>query len=127
MTWLKGRRGPEVEGVDGLDVVVPVQQHGWLAGGLKPVGIGDRVSGRFDDFGVLQANPFVLLGEVGGRTPDLAGPLRLARDAGDPQKLFEFLQPLVPGIFKEFFGGDHYRLLEHFSLPRWRGRVGWGP
>ena len=82
--------------------------------------------GRLDDLGVLESNPLVLLGQVTGGTTDVVAALRFARDAGDPQKVFEFLQSLITGIFKEFFGGNHYWLLEHFSLPRWRGRAGWG-
>ena len=100
-------RCPKVQWVDRLDVIVPVEQRGRLARGLQPVGVDDRVPGRLDDLGVFQSDPFVLLGQVGGRAPDVAGPLRLARDARDPQKVFEFLQSLVASIFEKFFRSDH--------------------
>jgi hypothetical protein len=41
---------------------------------------------------------------------DVGGALGLARDAWDLEKVFEFLEPLVAGIFKKFFRGDHCHL-----------------
>ena len=61
-----------------------------------------------DDLRVLESDPLVLFGQVAGGAPDIVGSFRLARDAGDPQKIFEFRQSLLAGIFKEFFRGDHY-------------------
>jgi len=58
-----------------------------------------------DDFGVLESNPLVLLGQVAGSTADVVAALRLTRDAGDPQEVFEFLEPLVAGIFEEYSSG----------------------
>src|ERR1700694_5665082 len=107
MARLEGRRGPQLEWIDRLDVVVPVEQHRRLALCLHPVGIEDGMPRRLDDLRILESDSFVLLREMAGRAPDVVGALRLARDAGDPEKVVEFLEPLVAGSFKEFFRRRH--------------------
>ena len=88
-------------------VVVETDRRGQT---VEPVGVHDRVPRRLDDLGVLESDPLVLLGEVAGRASDVGGPLGLARNAWDLEKVFEFLEPLVAGSFKEFFGRDHCHL-----------------
>src|ERR1700694_415632 len=104
---LEGWRFPEVEWIDRLDVIVTIEKHRRLAPRLQPVGIDDRMAGRLDDLCILESNALVLLGQVARGATDVTGALRLTRDARDPEKVFEFLQPLVAGIFKEFFRRGH--------------------
>ena len=65
---------------------------------------------RLDHFGVLQPNPLVLLGEVTSRPPHVIGALGLTRDAGNPQKILEFLESLLAGLHEEFLRRGHHNL-----------------
>src|SRR2546428_10899099 len=93
LTRLERWRGPEVEWVDRLNVIVPVEQHGWLARGLQPIGVDDRMASCLDDLGVLESDHLVLLGQVAGSAPYVGGALGLAGDAGDPKKMSSSRKP----------------------------------
>ena len=104
---LERRRRPEIQRVDRLHVVMAVEQDGWLAGRFEPVGVDDRVPGCLDHLGILEAHPFVLLGQVARGAANVIGTLRAARDARDPQKILEFLEALLPSLFQEFLSRGH--------------------
>jgi hypothetical protein len=53
---LKRRREPFVQRIGRLNVIVSIQQRGWLAGGMKPVGIDQRMTGFFRASGLDQPN-----------------------------------------------------------------------
>ena len=52
---LERRRGPQLERVDRLDVVVAVDEDRRGAGGVEPVGVDDRVAAGLGDLDVLEA------------------------------------------------------------------------
>jgi hypothetical protein len=58
--------------------------------------------GRLDDLCVLQPNSLVLLSEVTGGAPHIGGALRLARDAGDAEEVFELAEALLARLFEKF-------------------------
>ena len=104
---LEGRRFPEVQRIDRLDIVVTVKQDRRLARGLQPVGIDDRMSGGVDDLRVLQPDSLVLLGEVARGAADVVGVFGLARYARDAEKVLELAEPLLTRLVEEFPGGRH--------------------
>ncbi len=73
---LERRRLPQVERVDGLDVVVAVDEDGRGAGGVEPVGVDDRVAAGLGDLDVLEAGGAQLAGEPLGRAPAVGRVLR---------------------------------------------------
>ena len=88
--------------------------------------------GRIDDLGVPKANPPVLLCEVGGCAPDVAGALGLARDAGDPEEVFELaeaparasLREILQALPPDVILGNAQLFPPHesrYALPRLRG------
>src|ERR1700730_12354284 len=104
---LERGRFPEVEGIDRLDVIVTIEEYRRLARRLQPIGVDHRVSGRLDDLSVPESDSLILLGQVAGGATNVRGALRLTRDAGNLEKVFEFLQPLVARFVKEFFRRGH--------------------
>ena len=54
---LERRRLPELDRVDGLDVVVAVDQRRRLAGGVEPVAVDDRMAAGLGDLDVLEPDP----------------------------------------------------------------------
>ena len=53
---LEGRRLPQVQRIDRLHVVVPVEQHRRRAGRAEPLAVHDRMSGRLVERDVVQAD-----------------------------------------------------------------------
>jgi hypothetical protein len=47
---------------------------------------------------------------VGGCAPDVAGALGLARDAGDPEEVFEVAEALLARLFEKSFRRCHRTL-----------------
>jgi len=65
------------------------------------------VPGRVDDLGILQPNSLVLLGEVAGGAAYVIGMVWLARDARNPEKVFELAEALLTRLVEEFLGGRY--------------------
>ena len=76
---LERRRDPQVERVDGLHVVVPVEEHRRRARRVQPVAVDDRVARRVDDPHVLEADRPQLLGRPLGAPAHVGGVLGAAR------------------------------------------------
>ena len=95
---LERRRGPQVERVDRLHVVVAVDEdRGRVGAGMEPVRVDDRVAGRLLDGHVLGAGTFERSGEPGCRCTAVVTMLRQRRDARDPQERLVTLEALVAG------------------------------
>ena len=83
---LERRVVPLVEGVDGLDVVMTVDEHGRRGGtGVEMVGVHRRKAGRLDDPDVLQPGVLQQVGGELGRAAHVAGVRGLRRDRRDAQ------------------------------------------
>jgi hypothetical protein len=79
------RRGPLVERVDGLHVVVAVDQGRRRVGaGLEPLAVDGRVPLRRQDLDVVEAGGDHPLGAPLGRDVDVAVVARLGADRRDP-------------------------------------------
>ena len=83
---------PFVQGIGGLHIVMAIGQAGWLACGMQPVSINQRVTGGFDDPDMLQANPLHLPGQALGGKPDVARMLGEGRDRRNAEQRFQFLK-----------------------------------
>ncbi len=82
---LEWRRFPELERIDGLHVVVAVEEDGRRTLGAEPVAIDDRVAGRFDEPDVVETDAAHLVCRPFGAAPDVAGVLRQRTDARNRQ------------------------------------------
>ena len=89
---LEGRRVPFVERLGGLHVVVGVAQRGRLAGGVQPVGVDEGMSLGGDDLDVFHADAAQFVGHVVGSFLNVGLVLFEGADAGDAEKIFEFVQ-----------------------------------
>ena len=90
---LEGRRRPQVEGVDGLHVVMAVEQDVRRAR-LRLVGQHDRMERGLLDGG-LEAQRGQVLGEPGGGLAALAGIGGIGGDRRDPQEGEQPLQGVL--------------------------------
>jgi hypothetical protein len=95
---LERRRVPEIERIDGLDVVMAVDEdRRRVRTGMEPVGIDRRVARGFVEGDVLRAGRAERVGEPGGGGPAVVAVPRLPGDAGDPQEGLVALEALVEG------------------------------
>ena len=58
--WLEGRREPFVERIGRLHIVVAVDEHRGLAGGVQPVSVDQGMAFAFNEPCVLHADAFEL-------------------------------------------------------------------
>ena len=94
---LERRRLPEIQRIHRLDVVVAVDEHCRLPGGVQPIGVDDRVPARLGDFDMLHADAAKVGGEVLGSRSAVGGMRRDARNARDSQRGLVRLEPLLGG------------------------------
>jgi hypothetical protein len=101
---LERRCRPAVEGVDRLDVVVSVEEDGWLAGRVQPIRVDDRVPGGLDNFGMLEPDRGILRGQMFRGPPNVIDMVGLTRDARDAQELLELAQAALARVFEKLLG-----------------------
>ena len=108
---LERRRGPQVERVDRLDVVVAVDEDGRGVGGVQPVRVDDRMPAGLDGFRVFEAGRGQGLDQPVGRGPAVVGVARQRGDAGDAKERLVRLEAGVLGLgqvrFEGGVGGGH--------------------
>ena len=92
---LERRRLPEIERIDRLHVVVPVEEDGRRARRAEPVAVDDRVARRVDQPHVLQADAPHLLRAPVGAAPDVGGVLRQRADARDREKRLQLVEVAI--------------------------------
>ena len=78
-------RLPQLQGIYGLHVVVPVEKYGRLAGRFKPFGVDQRVPFGRDDFDRFQPHPPEARSDKLRRPPHVVAVVRQGADARDPQ------------------------------------------
>ncbi len=75
------------------DVVVPVDQHGWLIRtGVQPVAVNNRVAGGGHDGNVLDAGCAHVPGQPLRRGGHIGGPVRAAGQARDAQECLQLVE-----------------------------------
>ena len=89
---LKRRSVPFVERLGGLDVVVRVAEHCGLAVRVQPVGVDEWMSLGGDDLDIFHADAAQFVGHVVGGFLNVGFVLFESADAGDAEKIFEFVQ-----------------------------------
>ena len=100
------RRGPQVERVDRLHVVVPVDEDGWrVRSCVEPVRVDNRVCGRVGEGHVLGAGAFERSGKPCCRCPTVIAMLGKRRDARDAEECLVTLETLVAGRVEMFLEG----------------------
>src|SRR6266542_4531667 len=118
---LEGRRGPLVERLGGLHIVVRIDQDCRLRSCMQPVAIDQRMAGGRDAFAVLEADAPQLRGHEGGGALDVRLVLRQRADAGNTQQLLELFQKALLVLLGECdCGGSHvegpFRRLGHLLI-----------
>ncbi len=89
---LEGRREPLVERVGRLHIVVTIDKHGRLAGGVQPVGIDQRMTLGFDEARVLHSDALELGQERFGGLAAICLVLRQGGDGWNAQQGLEFIE-----------------------------------
>ena len=107
---LERRRLPEVQRVDRLHVVMPVEQDGRRACGAQPVAVDDGMPGRLDQPDVLQADPLHLVPRPLGAAPHVRCVLWQRADAGNGEVGFELVDVAIA------MGVDEVEDVVHDSL-----------
>ena len=108
---LEGRRRPLVQGVGGLDVVVPVDQDGGQRRVLDALRVDRRVTRGLDQLCGREAGVAGSPSEVFGAAADVAVMGRVGRDRRDPAELDQLIDEavLVGGAVGIEVGGAHPR------------------
>ena len=108
---LKRRRGPQLQRIGRLDVVMAVTQHGRLAGRVQPICIDQRMVRGLDDLDIFEAGFAQAVGDEFGGAPDIGGMLGQGADAGNAEKGFQLFKKAVFVGFDECVGGLGHTLL----------------
>ncbi len=114
----KGGRGPEFEGVDRLNVVVPVIQDRRLAWRAKPVAVHHRMTGGVDQRDVLHAGAAQRLRRPLGGTTHVGVVLGQRADARDRQVLLQFVDIAIAIDVDEVKNLIHGSMICHASKVR---------
>src|SRR4029450_3103456 len=113
--------------IDGLHVVVTVEEDGGRPFGAQPVAIDDRMARRFDQFHVLQPDPLHLRPRPLRALPHIVRMLRQSADAGNSQVGLELVDVTIAMRVDEVDDVVHSELrLRLLMVPRGPG-VPWGP
>jgi hypothetical protein len=88
---LEGWGGPQVDRVDRLHVVVPVEQDRRLAWRVEPVAVDNRVPGCLDEPDILHAHLAQRIGSPLGGPSNIVAVSRERADARDGEVLLEFI------------------------------------
>ncbi len=103
---LERRRGPQLERIHRLDVVVPVDDDGRCVRGVEPVGVDDGVTAGLGHLGMLEAGLGQRIGEPLGGPPAVVCVLGQCRDARDPEERLVRLESGGVGRIEMGFEGN---------------------
>ena len=96
---LEGRRGPQIERLDGLDVVMAVEKDGGLAGRVQRFRVDQWMQLGRNDFDVGESGAAQAVGNPLGGALDVRLVLALRADAGNAQEFVEIGEMLVVLLF----------------------------
>src|SRR6267378_3876203 len=83
---LKGRRGPEIEGLSRLHVVMSVKKNSGLTGGFEGFGVNQRMHAGGNDFNFFESGGAQFFGNPAGGALDIRLVLALGADTGEDRK-----------------------------------------
>jgi len=95
LTSLERRRGPQLQRIDRLDVVVPVEQNRRRTRRAQPLAVDDWVAGRVEQLHAGEADALHLLGGPLGAPHDVAMVRGQRADAGDREIRLQFVDVSV--------------------------------
>jgi hypothetical protein len=98
----KSGRGPEIERLSGLHVVVPVEKDGGLAGRFERFGVDERVHVGRNDFDFFETSGAQFFGNPVGGALDVRLMLTLGTNARDAQEFAKLCKVLLVVVFDEF-------------------------
>src|SRR5712691_9099805 len=98
---LKGRRGPELEWLGGLHVVMSVKKNRGPAGSFERFGVNQRMHVGRNDFDRLEAGGAQLVRNPAGCTLDVRLVFALGADAGNAQEFAKLAEMRVTVFFDE--------------------------
>ena len=87
----EGRAGPQIDRIDWLHVVVPVEENRRFARRIEPVAVDDRIARRVDEPHVLHAHLLQRISRPLRRAAHIGRVLRQRADARDREVLLELL------------------------------------
>ncbi len=102
---LEGRALPELQRVGRLDVVMAVTKNGWLALGVQPIAIDQRIAIGRNDLDMLDAGVFQAIGDEVGGSLDVGLVLGQSADAGDAEKILKLFEEAGLVLLDKRIGG----------------------
>ena len=115
---LERRRGPEIERIDRLHVVVAVEEDRRLAWSAEPVAVDDRIAWRVDQRDVLHAGGTKRVGGPLGRAPHVGRVLRQRADARNREVLLQLVDVAIAIDVDEVDDLVHGSMICHASPVR---------
>jgi len=91
----KRGRGPLVQRIGWLDVIMTIKQNGGAVGRVQPFAVDCRVSTGWQDLDAIQADSLHLVGDPVGRAFHVAEMFRQRAYAGDAQQVQQLVEVLV--------------------------------
>ena len=117
---LERRMAPELDGIDRLHVVMPVEEDRGLARRAQPLPVHQRMAGGVDPFRLKPRRAHLVQQEV-ARAQHLVLVLRIGRDRGDADVV---LQLLEVSLLLRIDAGEHVpRVASHRSSSPFRRRL----
>ncbi len=104
---LEGRRFPQLERIDGLNVVVSVEEHRRRAGRAEPLAVDDGIAGRLFEPRRRQTDATELVARPLGAAANVGSVLRQGADAGDGQVFLQLVEIAVAVRVDEIDDGMH--------------------
>ena len=86
---LKRRGRPKIQGVNGLDVVMTIEQHGRLTGSSHPFAVDNRMAFRFEDLNVLHSDGAHMIRDPLRTSPHVGIMILLRAHAWDCDEILE--------------------------------------
>ncbi len=99
---LESGRGPELQRLGRLDVVVSVEENGGFARSFEGFGIDEGVKTGGNDFDGFEARVAQTVGDPFGSAVDIRFMFALGADRGDAEKFAKFPEMLLATTFYKF-------------------------
>src|SRR5271163_390702 len=91
----KRRRGPQIQGIGRLNVVMPVEKYRGLAGSFEGFGVNQRMKSGGDYFDRLETGGAQVVGNPTGGALDVLLMLALGADRRNAKEIAQFVEMLL--------------------------------
>ena len=108
---LEGGREPLVEGIGRLHIVVTIDEHCWLSGGVQPIGIDQRMAFALNQAPILQADALQFGEQRFGGLAAIVLVRGIRGDGRNAQQGLQFIEKTRVVLAGKCNGGRRHELL----------------